>query len=160
LNFRCDKELGCVCKDGFDCAGGTQIIDFASLTGKSSDSDSSSHVQAVSIVAAVLILAIIVTVLVVIYYRRRMNRLEKDLQNRSVLYIENSALTSDMQARKADMVIKNVDPYDIVVSHNRIMNNVAQMATEGGAMGGGGGPSPRPEFGGRPRPEKNINIDR
>ena len=43
---RCDEELGCVCKDGFDCEGGTQIIDFASLTGASADGgDSSSHTQ-------------------------------------------------------------------------------------------------------------------
>ncbi len=153
LTLRCDKELGCVCKDGFDCEGGTQIIDFASLTGNTDSS--SSHTQAVSIVAAVLILAIIITVLIVVYYRRRMNRLQKDLQNRSVLYVENSVLTPDMQARKADLVIRNVDPYD-EISSNRIRNNVVQMATASssatatvdGAMAAS------------PKPEKNVNIDR
>ena len=29
--YRCDEERGCVCKDGLDCEGGTQFIDFASL---------------------------------------------------------------------------------------------------------------------------------
>ena len=39
-----------------------------------------------------------------------------------------------MQARKADMVIRNVDPYDHI-SSNRIQNNTMQMATgAGGAI--------------------------
>ena len=74
-----------------------------------------------------------------VYYRRRLSRVEKDLQNRSVLYIENSVLTPDMQARKADMVIRNVDPYDYIssnnsnISSNRIQNNTMEMATSGAA---------------------------
>ena len=40
-----------MCKDGFDCEGGTQIIDFASLRGSSADGESSSHTQAIAIVA-------------------------------------------------------------------------------------------------------------
>ena len=38
-----------------------------------------------------------------------------------------------MQARKADMVIRNVDPYDHI-SSNRIQNNTMQMATGAGAL--------------------------
>ena len=91
--------------------------------------------------------------------------MEKDLQNRSVLYIENSVLTPDMQARKADMVIRNVDPYDYIssnnsnISSNRIQNNTMEMATSGAAdalepptVDGAASASPRPE--------KNVNIDR
>ena len=147
-----------MCKDGFDCEGGTQIIDFASLRGSSADGDSNSHTQSIAIVAVVLILAVVVTVLLVVYYRRRLNRVEKDLQNRSVLYIENSVLTPDMQARKHDMVIRNVDPYDHI-SSNRIQNNTMEMATSGAAA-----VSESPAVDGAmavtPKPEKNVNIDR
>ena len=147
-----------MCKDGFDCEGGTQIIDFASLRGSSADGDSNSHTQAIAIVAVVLILAVIVTILLVVYYRRRLNRVEKDLQNRSVLYIENSVLTPDMQARKHDMVIRNVDPYDHI-SSNRIQNNTMEMATSG-AADALEPPTVDGAVAASPRPEKNVNIDR
>ena len=150
-----------MCKDGFDCEGGTQIIDFASLRGSSADGESSSHTQAIAIVAVVLILAVVVTILLVVYYRRRLDRVEKDLQNRSVLYIENSVLTPDMQARKHDMVIRNVDPYDHI-SSNRIQNNTMEMATSGSAVVASS-ESPATVDGAMaasPRAEKNVNIDR
>ena len=151
-----------MCKDGFDCEGGTQIIDFASLRGASAEGDSSSHTQAIAIVAVVLILAVVVTVLLVVYYRRRLNRVEKDLQNRSVLYIENSVLTPDMQARKHDMVIRNVDPYDYInsnISSNRIQNNTMEMATSGAAAATES-PAVDGAAAATPKPEKNVNIDR
>ena len=148
-----------MCKDGFDCEGGTQIIDFASLRGSSADGDSNSHTQSIAIVAVVLILAVVVTVLLVVYYRRRLNRVEKDLQNRSVLYIENSVLTPDMQARKHDMVIRNVDPYDHI-SSNRIQNNTMEMATSGAAAGVSESPAVDGAMAVTPKPEKNVNIDR
>ena len=100
-----------------------------------------------------------------VYYRRRLSRVEKDLQNRSVLYIENSVLTPDMQARKADMIIRNVDPYDYIssnnsnISSNRIQNNTMEMATSNVADA----PEPPVVDGAAaasPRPEKNVNIDR
>ena len=41
---------------------------------------------------SVVFLTIATVTLVVLYYRRRMKRMEKDLANRSVYYVENSAL--------------------------------------------------------------------
>lgn len=58
-----------------------------------SGQDSGSHAQAVSIVVTVLVFALVITVLVVAYYRRRMRRMQEDLKNRSVLYIENTVLS-------------------------------------------------------------------
>ncbi len=66
--YRCDDERGCVCKDGLDCEGGTQFIDFASLS-QAQDEGAASHARTVSIIATVLLLALIVTVLAVLYYR-------------------------------------------------------------------------------------------
>ena len=37
--YRCDETEGCVCKDGFDCEGGTQFIDFASLQVNNKETD-------------------------------------------------------------------------------------------------------------------------
>lgn len=144
--YRCDPELGCVCKDGLDCEGGTQIINFASL---SNQDGSSSNSSVGIIVASVFVLAIIVTILVVMYYRRRMRRLKNDLQNRSVKYIENSMHSPlrDM-AQKHDLVLTNADPYlsDNDGVSNRPNNAMAINIPSGSGFESG-------------RPEKNINID-
>ncbi len=82
---RCDPEEGCVCKDGLDCEGGTQFIDFASLSASQGEGGGAAgHARAVSIVATVLLLALVITVLAVLYYRRRMRRMQKDLEHRCV----------------------------------------------------------------------------
>jgi len=74
-------------------------------------------------------------------------------------------LTPDMQARKADMVIRNVDPYDYIssnnsnISSNRIQNNTMEMATSG-AADALEPPTVEGAAAASPRPEKNVNIDR
>ncbi|TRY67148.1 hypothetical protein TCAL_02952 [Tigriopus californicus] len=144
--YRCDSELGCVCKDGLDCEGGTQIINFASLSNQDPNSSNSSLGL---IVALVIILAIIMAILVAIYYRRRMRRLKDDLQNRSVKYIENSMHSPlrDM-AQKHDLVVTNADPY---LSDNDGIKNLPNNATAIHMPSGSGSQAGRPE--------KNTNID-
>ena len=155
--YHCDKELGCVCNDGFDCEGGTHFINFDPLQAQNG---SGSHKHAGVIVAVVVILALVVLVLVFLYYRRRMSRMKKDLENRSVRYIENSVLQSSVHINPVNQngggyETSVVDP-DANNQTNNVMNvrnNVyaAACASTSGSSSAASSTS---------RPEKNVNIDR
>jgi hypothetical protein len=141
--YRCDNETGCVCKDGFDCEGGTHFIDFASL--RANEESSSHHATYVSVIATVLLLALIITVLFVIYYRRRMRRMQKDLEHRSVRYIENSVQGHHQEIKKNELVISNSDPLDEMEPKVYATNNASAAANNSNATRNN---------------EKNVNIDK
>ena len=161
--YRCDRDLGCVCKDGFDCEGGTRVIDFSPLQ----QADGSSSAQAGVIVAVVVVLCAVALILVGLYYRRRMLRMKKDLENRSVRYIENSVLDP----------VRNGSVH--VVKHNELEATTNSAATVGMApvQRSPGTPNNRGVMnvrnnvgyvghqqaaaeGATARPEKNVNIDK
>ncbi len=150
--YRCDTEHGCVCKDGFDCEGGTQIIDFSPLSANQETSGASTAGVA-TLVAILLLLALVATVLAVLYYRRRMRRMQKDLENRSVRYIENSVSGGRIPPiNKHEMIIVTNDSVDImngarprstVIANNQAVSNNTSSA-RGSSF----------------RAEKNVNLDR
>jgi membrane protein implicated in regulation of membrane protease activity len=72
-----------MCKEGYDCeVSGTHFVDFAKLSAAAEGEDSGSGVRVASLTALALLLALLVTVLAVVYYRRRMQRMKKDLDHR------------------------------------------------------------------------------
>ena len=83
---------GCICKEDGDCGGGQRLLDLTRAAPLGDSETSNSHSSTVAIVLSVVFLTIATVTLVVLYYRRRMKRMEKDLANRSVYYVENSAL--------------------------------------------------------------------
>ena len=113
---------------------------------------SSSHSQTVAIVLSVVFLTLVTVIMVIIYYRRRMKRLQKDLQNRSVYYVENSILDPGRHAGQHDMVITDRDPVEIqpdplihtvFSSNHQVVNNLNNSAASKHV-----------------KAEKNVNIDR
>ena len=122
-----------------------------------------SHSSTVAIVLSVVFLTIATVTLVVLYYRRRMKRMEKDLANRSVYYVENSALDPGRH-HNADLVISDRDPVDLnqdpilnTVFH--IQNNVPNNLND--SLGFGATPRvPQPGPSSSGKAGKNSNIDR
>lgn len=116
------------------------------------DEINTSHSSTVAIILSVLFLALVTAILIVVYYRRRMKRLEMDLNNRSVLYVENSILDHGRHHNHA-LVISDKDPIEVsdyptdptmTVMPNNAPNNAAALTSSMAAV----------------RQEKNVNIDR
>ena len=103
--------------------------------------------SAIAIVVTVLILALLLTILGVWYYRRRTKVLQKDLQNRSVLYVENSK--NPMRHNQNDLIIsepavleeESEGPPLVGVATSAIASNLPNNLLS------------------KPRYEKNVNID-
>lgn len=147
----CDHLKGCVCKEDGDCGGGQRYLDLQRAAPLDQGNDSNSHSKTVAVVLSVLFLTIATIICIVVYYRRRMNRLKSDLQNRSVYYVENSILDPGRH-QNHDMVITDQDPLEnyqdpivqTVFQANNLLNNIN---TSGGATSNA-------------KMEKNVNIDR
>jgi len=150
----CDHVQGCICKKGGDCGGGQRLLDLtrAAPLDQFDQDGSSSHSQTVAIVLSVVFLTLVTVIMVIIYYRRRMKRLQKDLQNRSVYYVENSILDPGRHAGQHDMVITDRDPVEIqpdplihtvFSSNHQVVNNLNNSAASKHV-----------------KAEKNVNIDR
>ena len=144
----CDHIKGCVCKENGDCGGGQRLLDLTRAAPLDANSDGSiSHSSTVAIVLSVLFLTIVTVILVVIYYKRRMKRLQKDLANRSVYYVENSVI-DPARHQNHDMIVTDRDPIDnqqdpilhTVFQQNNVPNNLTASQTV--------------------KLEKNVNIDR
>ena len=149
----CDHSKGCLCKENSDCGRGLRLNDLTQAIPLLEQDQDSQHGATVAIVLSVLFLAITTIVLIAIYYRRRMNRLKSDLQNRSVYYVENSILDPGRHQHH-DVVITDRDPLDddfaitsggdpAIAMANRIANNMPNNTTLSLA-----------------KHEKNVNIDR
>jgi len=108
--YECDLKIGCVCNDEKLCKGGQQIFSLAPLAAPSDESSTSS--ASVAIIVVALIIALLVTILGVWYYKRRTQVLEKDLQNRSVYYVEDSILN---QSRHQQVDLITPSPGTIVI---------------------------------------------
>lgn len=147
----CDHVKGCICKEGGDCGGGQRLLDLTRAAPLDQDSStSSSKSSTVAIVLSVLFLTLTTIVLIIVYYRRRMKRLQKDLKNRSVCYVENSILDGSRQHPNADMIITDHDPVEdspdpilhtVFQAPNNLPNNAGAASTS-------------------VKLEKNVNIDR
>lgn len=148
----CDHIKGCICKENGDCGGGQRLLDLTRASPLDQDSgERMSHSSTVAIVLSVLFLTLVTVILIVIYYKCRMNRMKKDLANRSVYYVENSILDQSRH-QNHDLVITDQDPIEntlenngltdptIRIFQNNVPNNVASASTS--------------------KAEKNINIDR
>lgn len=109
--YTCDLVDGCVCPKGQDC--GVEVIgqvEVASLSGFSVGGEEDvGHSSAVYAICALLIIGAVAAVLIVIYYRRRLKVMRKDLNNRSVYYVENGVVGDN---RHHDLIISNRDPLD------------------------------------------------
>ena len=151
--YECDPKIGCVCHEEKNCQGGQQIFALAPLSAPGGDETGQS--SAVAIVVSVLVLALILTILGIWYYRRRTKILQKDLQNRSVYYVENSILDpARHHHNQNDLVIPNSDPV------------LLEEESEIQALGGAGvvtttalNSSVPNNLLSKPRYEKNVNID-
>jgi len=159
----CDHIKGCICKEDGDCGGGQRLLDLTRAAPLGDSETSNSHSSTVAIVLSVVFLTIATVTLVVLYYRRRMKRMEKDLANRSVYYVENSALDPGRH-HNADLVISDRDPVDLnqdpilnTVFH--IQNNVPNNLND--SLGFGATPRvPQPGPSSSGKAGKNSNIDR
>jgi len=110
--YTCDLVKGCVCPGGKDC--GLEVIgqvEVASLSGFSvgGGEDTVSHSSAVYAICALLVIGAVAAILIVVYYRRRLKVMRKDLNNRSVYYVENGVVGDN---RHHDLIVTNRDPLD------------------------------------------------
>ena len=157
--YDCDPKLGCVCNEDKNCQGGQQIFSLAPLSAP--DESESSQSSSVAIVVTVLILALLCTILGVWYYRRRTKVLQKDLQNRSVYYVENSILDPARHHnynQQNDLVIPNSDPINLEAEFET--PPVVAGATSAAVASASASTSNVPNnLLARPRYEKNVNID-
>ena len=155
--YECDPKLGCVCNEDKNCAGGQQIFSLAPLSAP--DESDTSHSSSVAIVVTVLILALLCTILGVWYYRRRTKVLQKDLQNRSVYYVENSILDPTRHhnySQQNDVVISNSDPINLDAEFEAPPVVAGATAAASAATSASNVPN---NLLARPRYEKNVNID-
>lgn len=130
--YQCDPQVGCICKDEKYCKGGQQIFSLSPLASPSDESPSSSVAAVITVV--VLFIALLCTILGVWYYKRRTRVLEKDLQNRSVYYVENSIL-DPLRHQQVDLIAENPrtlvirDDYHRSIPDSRSNNPVVLGAT-------------------------------
>ena len=115
--FNCDPEVGCVCQDEKSCRGGQQILFVAPLAAAPSSSSSA----VIAVVVVLLTIALLGTILGVWYYKRRTRVLEKDLQNRSVYYVENSIL-DPLRHQQMDLIAEN--PATLVIRDDYYLRNI------------------------------------
>ena len=149
-----------MCKEGGDCGGGQRLLDLTRAAPLDQDTENTRS-STVAIVLSVVFLTLVTIILVVLYYRRRMKRMKQDLANRSVYYVENSALDPSRH-HNHDLVITDRDPVEqqhedpILNTVFHIQNNVQNnLNTSLGATPRV--PQPSSSSG---KMEKNVNIDR
>jgi len=155
----CDHIKGCVCKEDGDCGGGQRLLDLTRAAPLGNQETSEAHSSTVAIVLSVVFLSLANIILVIVYYRRRMKRMEKDLANRSVYYVEGSAL-DPARHHNHDLVITDRDPVETqdpilnTVFHiqNNVQNNLNSSLGATPRV-----PQPTSSSG---KAEKNVNIDR
>jgi len=155
----CDHIKGCMCKEGGDCGGGQRLLDLTRAAPLGDQETSDSHSSTVAIVLSVVFLTLVTIILVIVYYRRRMKRMEKDLANRSVYYVEGSALDPSRH-HNHDLVITDNEPVEtqdpILNTVFHIQNNVPNNLNS--SLGATPRvPQPTTSSG---KAEKNVNIDR
>jgi hypothetical protein len=153
--YECDPKIGCICNEEKNCQGGQQIFSLAPLS--AAEDPGTSQSSAIAIVVTVLILALLLTILGIWYYRRRTKILQKDLQNRSVYYVENSILDpARHHHNQNDLIIPNSDPV------------ILEEEFDGPPLVGGAAAAVVPNSTAnnvpnnllaKPRFEKNVNID-
>jgi len=153
--FKCDPVKGCVCKQGYDCeAAGTHFVDFAKLNSNGGGESGGGGARAASLAAIILLLLLLVTILAVVYYRRRMQRMKKDLDHRSVRYIENSVLDRSKSHNPNEMVI-TAEPYPFELPPQQAPAAMV-AASEGTTVGAMAMPNNTRSV----AREKNVNLDR
>lgn len=154
--YECDPKIGCICNEEKNCQGGQQIFSLAPLS--AAEDPGTSQSSAIAIVVTVLILALLLTILGIWYYRRRTKILQKDLQNRSVYYVENSILDpARHHHNQNDLIIPNSDP---VILEDEFegppLVGTATAALTTTAATANNVPN---NLLAKPRFEKNVNID-